>query len=536
MKPITVLVPAAGSLPDPHLSPAPPFFRQPIELAAGSQLAVEQICRHYCSSAAVEQLLVITDPQARPQRPLQLPRACAIQEVPPQAHICATLAAVLPAVRTPWVLVNPITTLPSHQPEPMAAVLIGDQPLYQENWAAFKPGADGHWQALPKHGPRLELNPSHAFTGVLCCPTAVLAQILEQLSSEQGHDLVHVATALLQAHNASVQQVPWLDLGHHATLASCRRERLNSRAFNSLRYCSRGDLMLKGSGDQPRLLAEAHYLQALPPALQRHFPWSQLQGDTLQLEYIPLPTLAELFLHHNIGANAWQGLWRRLAAIRGDLALASTPVLASPGWLYGRKLEQRWRQLPPQPWHRLPLSINGQTLPSLEQAVEQTLIELQPLEQPTPLGWIHGDLCFNNILGDPIGHTMRLIDPRGEPGDPSLPCGYGDPRYDLAKLHHSVFGLYDAVVNRLYQLRLHSDSNWDFTLYAPPNLTVVRDLFLQEVVADAIPFATLQLLSRALFLSMLPLHAEDPLRQRALAAIGLLLFNQQDPAQCANRF
>jgi hypothetical protein len=536
MNPISVLVPAAGALPDPHLGPAPPFFRQPIELAAGSQLAVEQICRHYSGSATVERLVVITDPQARLQRPLQLPPATTIEEVPPQPHICATLAAALPAVETPWVLVNPITTLPSHRPEPAPVVLIGNKRLYQENWAAFQPGADQQWQALPKGSQSL----SYPFTGVLCCRTAVLQQILATLSPAQGGDLIHVASALLREHNAQALQVPWLDLGHHATLASCRRERLNSRAFNSLTYCGRGDLMLKRSQDQQRLLAEAHYLQALPPTLQRHFPWSQLQGDgnaaSLQLEYIPLPTLAELFLHYDIGPNAWQGLWRRLAAIRAEMAQASTPMQASPGWLYGHKLQQRWQQLTPEPWHRLPLRLNGIALPSLEQAVELTLAELKPLEQPTALGWIHGDLCFNNILGDPMGHTIRLIDPRGEPGNGSLPRGYGDPRYDLAKLHHSVFGLYDAVVNRLYELRLHADTTWDLHLYAPPNLTLVRDLFLQDVVADAIPFATLQLLSRALFLSMLPLHAEDPLRQRALAAIGLMLFTHHDPAQCANRF
>ena len=66
----------------------------------------------------------------------------------------------------------------------------------------------------------------------------------------------------------------------------------------------------------------------------------------------------------------------------------------------------------------------------------------------------HGDLCFSNILFDTRVESIKCIDPRGitPKGEYSI---YGDRRYDLAKLYHSVVGLYDFIIAGRYSLDLN---------------------------------------------------------------------------------
>ena len=62
---------------------------------------------------------------------------------------------------------------------------------------------------------------------------------------------------------------------------------------------------------------------------------------------------------------------------------------------------------------------------------------------------MHGDFCFSNILFDLNNLIIKLIDPRGSFGVPSI---FGDPRYDVAKLRHSAVGLYDFIVSGFFLL------------------------------------------------------------------------------------
>ena len=75
---------------------------------------------------------------------------------------------------------------------------------------------------------------------------------------------------------------------------------------------------------------------------------------------------------------------------------------------------------------------------------------------------IHGDLCFNNILCDPVFTSICLIDPKVKPKDIDLPNGYGDSRYDFAKFLHSLLGNYDSIVNNMFKLSWSSSNSSTF--------------------------------------------------------------------------
>ena len=340
-------------------------------------------------------------------------------------------------------------------------------------------------------------------------------------------DLLSIAEALWKQGDTRLERLPWLDLGHRATASRRRLSRLASRGFNSVSYCASDDLIRKRSQDATRLAQEAAYFEALPQPLQRFFPACLgHQPGQLELEYIPFPSLAELFLHWQIGPNSWRQLMQRLSRVRTALAEASTttpPPAVTMDWLYSRKLEQRLEQLQSQPpvltdgrtwsdwWTRtwtLELGARDRdathtlTLQAPADAASTLLKSPPSLEASRQLQLIHGDLCFNNILAEPQSGSIRLIDPRGErPVGAPWPIGFGDPRYDQIKLLHSGRYLYDVVVNNLFTLEKLSPGHLRLHLDVPAHYDAVQQAMdssglLQGLLPEEERWLTSSLFSR----------------------------------------
>jgi len=305
----TVLILAAGQLPDRQLGPAPLLHRHPLDLPAGSDLALQRISAHYRRHWPQAQLVAVIDEGSHSHYSAALHNIDQLLTIPPQASIGASLLAALQRINAAEVVVNPITSLPTATRLPSCAVVLGNETTARQNWSAFcTPQPNGPRQLRSKLVPGDADEPaSHHFTGLLCASRPALLQLLPQLNSEQLHDLAWAAALLLEQHQAQVMHTPWYDLGHRATYARSRRSQLVSRSHNRVVYEAAGDLITKHSSDLQRLNAEARYLQALPPRLRRHFPAllgiSAQQG--LELEYVPFPSLAELYLHWGIGPEGW---------------------------------------------------------------------------------------------------------------------------------------------------------------------------------------------------------------------------------------
>jgi len=534
---LTVLVLAGGSLAGKTLGPAAPIWNHPLLLSAGSGLAIDAIRRFYFANGSRPVTLrVLVDaplPEAMPVRTIDRQQ---ILEISPQPHILGTLQAGLAAVTTPWVLINPITTLPTRPAAAACEIQVGIQPLIRENWSALRARPDGSWLFEHKQD-RSTKEPAAPFTGILTAPTALLADLAAGLPQASGSDLLALAQALVEQGGAAVVATPWHDLGHRTTHAASRRSRLPSRAFNQVQHCPRRDVIVKRSSDQARLTAERSYLEALPVGLRRHFPALLPPGPgedgALVMEAVPFPSLAELHLHWNLGPNAWLAILERLAAIQADLSTAAPARRGNSRWLYGAKLAERWQSFESlssntrcgeRSWWQKPLCLNGHWYSPLATQVKQLISAIEPLEQQSTLQLIHGDFCFNNILCDPLYTAVRLIDPRGECApNGALPPGFGDSRYDLVKLFHSIDGHYDAIVNNLFALRWMDHDHLEMQIYIPPLQPFVAEAFEHMLMPADLPVQHLRLLTASLFFSMLPLHQEDPERLVALAASGMLM-------------
>ena len=172
------------------------------------------------------------------------------------------------------------------------------------------------------------------------------------------------------------------------------------------------------------------------------------------------------------------------------------------------------------------ITVNGNEYLCLDQVVRllKKIIpaELYDVENFTI---IHGDLCFSNIMVDSNLSFIKVIDPRGKFGAYDL---YGDQRYEMAKLFHSVDGKYDYIIKEMFDLafdadtvsltyRIHEKKN-SFDLYK-----IFVETFREEIGED---IKKIELIESLLFLSMIPLHNESFKQQLVMLCTGLDILNR----------
>jgi hypothetical protein len=166
------------------------------------------------------------------------------------------------------------------------------------------------------------------------------------------------------------------------------------------------------------------------------------------------------------------------------------------------------------------VSFNGNALPSLREILEDCIH--QALDLPPVYGFMHGDLCFSNILYDSRSNSIKLIDPRGLADSDRSPV-LGNMSYDVAKFTHSIVGLYDHIISGHYRLALDGTA-FQFQLFVTEETLEVVQYFEQLSILGSLKVRDHLPLVITLFLSMLPLHSDQPQRQLAFIANALRLY------------
>ena len=120
---------------------------------------------------------------------------------------------------------------------------------------------------------------------------------------------------------------------------------------------------------------------------------------------------------------------------------------------------------------------------------------------------------------------IKVIDPRGKFGDFDV---YGDFRYELAKLFHSVDGKYDFIIKDLFKINYKSEENE--INYSIINRVRTFDLYqtFLDVFKEAIGnnLKKIELIEALLFLTMVPLHNESFEHQLVMLSTGLEILNR----------
>ena len=325
----------------------------------------------------------------------------------------------------------------------------------------------------------------------------------------------------------------WLDFGHVDNFVQAKHRLLQSRFFNSLKVDPVLNTITKVSTDDAKLQDELAWYQALPDELKVLTPRivnHQRANGGLEVvqEYYGYPTLAELYVFGDLPADAWRSTLHRVMAIHQHLRRYEGPV--PPGdivEMYSSKTIERLRVLAAgsAEWaaqlERTDVSLNGRplrNLPALRSAIDRKAHELS---ESTSGSIIHGDFCFSNILFDFPNQIIRLIDPRGSFGAKGI---YGDPRYDMAKLRHSVCGRYDFIVADMFTIQV-DDGSARAEICGDATAVAVAEMFDDMLTAAGYDLDAIRFIEGLLFLSMLPLHQGKPLRQQMMYFTGLNLLN-----------
>ena len=117
----------------------------------------------------------------------------------------------------------------------------------------------------------------------------------------------------------------------------------------------------------------------------------------------------------------------------------------------------------------------------------------------------HGDPCFANTLYNKSTKTLKFIDPKGAITEKEL---WTNPYYDIAKLSHSICGRYDFFNNGLFEIKVNAEFSYDLEI--PFDNSGFIKIFKRKLEENGFDYLTVRIYEASLFLSMLPLHIDNP--------------------------
>lgn len=321
----------------------------------------------------------------------------------------------------------------------------------------------------------------------------------------------------------------WFDAGHVDNYYRARRKNLNSRQFNNFQVNNRKATVTKKSEHEGKLKSELKWFQNLPTELRPYVPTLySSEPDEFEMEMLDYPNLGEVLVYGSHPGQVWEKILSRLMEIHEDFREFERQDYREDALktIYLEKTERRLDSIEKtgelsEFFSEGSITVNGREVASprhIRDRLEE--IKKSPLfTQPKDFTVIHGDFHLSNIVFDFKSNRFKLVDPRGEFGDSVL---FGDPRYDMAKLRHSLLGGYDYVISDMFELHQNQNS---FT-YSIKNGERNEDF--EEIFEKLNPYDSqvIEGIESLLFLSMTPLHSENPERQKYMLCRGSELFDR----------
>lgn len=357
----------------------------------------------------------------------------------------------------------------------------------------------------------------------------VACMTYQQLSNE------NFLSEVVEPAAVNVEHTQFADLTHTGTVLRLFSSGFSLRYFNSLQL-SRNVFFLKKSQNIDKTVAEHTFFSSLPAQVRPYFPQvGELRNEQTiagyEIEIIPTLDVAKLLL--NGVFNDAERASSLVNLIGQYLDACPRQTVSRPEYqdmmhqLFVQKIKDRQ-----QATLKLPCIVQLNDvcrLNGFESFVAFSQCYIQRIEQDitccqeNELVFSHGDLFFSNILFDPVRHYIKLIDPKGASQTDKIPS-LMPAWYDLAKLSHSFLGQYDLIVYNLIDVVMQENMRLGLRSTVSQGLIHLRECFLQFLSQRNISLKQLRLYEGTLFLSMLPLHAENPLRMQKQLIRAMELF------------
>ena len=325
----------------------------------------------------------------------------------------------------------------------------------------------------------------------------------------------------------------WYDVGHAENYFVSKQMLLKARYFNSLRFDRSSEIVTKTSENTLKLIDEIEWYKQIPNDLSKLIPkikeFDQSKKPFLKLEYIKHPTLAELWLYSDFSSKLWIEILKKLFEILNQFKKYPAKLVPPSDYhfIYKTKTEDRIQELTNSNEsfrHILAsdvLFINGKKYRNWSVIKEEIELKIHDLYHEEDNCLIHGDLCFSNIFCDFKNKNFKLIDPRGKWGSDM----YGDVKYDVAKIRHSIVDGFDTITNGLYSASLSESNHIAMKIFKPKNHQEIC-MHLDNLIQNKWNLNEIKLIEGLLFISMLPLHKDHFERQLAFYSIGIQLLNE----------
>jgi hypothetical protein len=324
----------------------------------------------------------------------------------------------------------------------------------------------------------------------------------------------------------------WYDFGHVNTYYHSKAAFTTQRSFNELTITP--DFIEKSSVKSQKIKAEANWFNKLPGMLKTYIPQYLGHAESVEgkfsyrLEYLHYTALNELFVFSEMPNIIWKNILEHCLDFIHDCQAEVSPQQAISqdiNQLFGTKTLERLDEYKATRGFNLSdkWTFNDELSVSIEQILVESERNLPKDKQLSTL--MHGDFCFSNILYDFRANRIKTIDPRGMTPSGEITI-YGDTRYDIAKLSHSILGMYDWIVAGYHQTNV----DWykrkiTISISDEVKHKDTQSMFIEMVCNKyGLTVVNLYAMQLQLFLSMLPLHADDIYRQEGLFANTFRLY------------
>lgn len=332
----------------------------------------------------------------------------------------------------------------------------------------------------------------------------------------------------------------WTDVGHLDTYHEAKKEFLNTRNFNELSVDTRKNVITKRSEDTEKLKPEIEWYDKIPSELAPYTPriYSSSVDETgsmLEMDYTGHPSLGELLLFGSHESHIWNTIYSNIFDMLEEFEsfskeLAEDEVRENLEKMYLDKTLRRLGKIKDDEmfsdfFEKEEVVINGKKMKSAGYIFHnlEEILDESGVYSIKNFCVLHGDLNFSNILYDVRSGSIKLIDPRGEFGKFDI---YGDIRYDLAKMRHSVSGKYDFIINDMFEVEVN-EREIKYEVFEN-DLHIEREKKFDEILRTRHQgsLKDVKLIESLLFLSMVPLHSDKPERQKYMITKGIELFNE----------
>ena len=413
-------------------------------------------------------------------------------------------------------------------------VLISQRFEKPENWCIITCKNEKLEKIFEKEKNLTKNEEQYALVGVYYFENMVLLkQMLDTFNENDKLEISSIIKKYKIKNNISTELAKeWHDVGHLENYFTTKQFMLKARYFNYLQLDNSSKIVTKMSENTEKLIDEIRWYNNIPDEISELTPKivdSEISDNPfLKLEYVGLPTLAEIWLYSEFSNDFWFKIIEKLFEILDKFNKYSENVtIQEYNSIYFEKTVERVNELINSDslfkkiFNQEFIFINGKKFKNWYLIKEQLELKINELFNEGDNCLIHGDLCFSNILYDSENKNFKLIDPRGKWGHDV----YGDIKCDVAKIRHSVVGGFDTITNGLYSA-IYNERDGIFTdVYKPKNYEDVCEK-LDLRIKERWNLDEIKIIEGLLFISMLPLHKDHFERQLALYSIGIQRLNE----------